>query len=74
MRKVFLITGFNNWGKTKIIKDVFKKNNFRQNQLHTFPGAACDFMVMPFSNDDLHLRGYCDEYYERIIKLKEASV
>ncbi len=74
MRKVFLVTGFNNWGKTKIIKDLFKKNNFSHDQLHSFPGSACNFMVMPFSNDDLHLRGYCNEYNERIKKLKAAGL
>jgi hypothetical protein len=74
MRKIFLVTGFNNWGKTRIIKDVFIKGSFRQDRLHNFPGAACDFMVMPYSNDDLHLRGYCEQYYKQIGKLKESNL
>jgi len=69
MRKVFLVTGFNNWGKTHIIADLFGKRAFRRDRLHRFQGSGCDFMVMPYSNDDLGLYGYCEEYYERIAEL-----
>ena len=73
MRKVFLITGFNNWGKTRIIKDVFDKGSFRRDRLHKLPGTSHEFMVQTNSNDDFHLRGYCDDYNDRIKELKQQK-
>jgi hypothetical protein len=69
-RKVFLVTGFNNWGKTRIIGDAFGKRAFRRDVLHQFQSTGYSFMVMPYSNDDLKLIGYCEQYYKR---LKELS-
>lgn len=76
MRKVFLITGFNNWGKTHIIGGAFAKPKpiFRRDKLHRFPGSACDFMVQPYSNDDLRLLGYCEQYYERLNILRDSNL
>lgn len=71
MRKVFLVTGFNNWGKTHIIGAAFGRKAFPHNKLHQFQRSGCDFMVMPYSNDDLGLRRYCDQYDERMITLKQ---
>lgn len=74
MRKVFLVTGFNNWGKTRIISEAFGKAAFRRNKLHQFQSSGCDFMVQPYSNDDLHLLGYCEQYYERIGILNKSKL
>jgi hypothetical protein len=66
MRKIFLVTGFNNWGKTHIIKAIFDQEAFSRSMLHPLPDTAYNFMVQPYSNDDLGLLGYCEQYYERI--------
>ena len=74
MRKVFLITGFNNWGKTTTIVDAFKVGAFHHTRLHPFQASGCDFLVLPKSNDDLGLRGYCEEYHKRIAKLLQLGI
>ena len=35
MAKVFLITGFNNWGKTTIIKKLFQRQRFYRNTTYS---------------------------------------
>ncbi len=74
MRKVFLITGFNNWGKTRIISDIFDVGAFRHDRLHMLPSTGYDFLVLPKSNDDLGLRLYCEEYYERMENLRNLGI
>jgi len=64
MQKVFLITGFNNWGKTTLLKDIFGTGAFRKGVAETFAGYS--FLVMPQSNDDLGKLRYEREYRERL--------
>lgn len=71
MRKVFLITGFNNWGKTTLLSDLFRKKAFLKRMPHYF--ANCPFLVMPKSNDDLGKTGYEDEFNDRLQKYEEAN-
>ena len=72
MRKVFLLTGFNNWGKTQLIKDLFNKGRILKNQLHSYSGK--DFFVLPNSNDDLGENGYVYDYQQRIKILKNNGI
>ncbi len=72
MRNVFLLTGFNNWGKTTLINDLFGKSRFIKDQLHTY--ANRDFCVIPQSNDDLGEDGYLEAYHERILKLAKNGI
>lgn len=72
MRKIFLITGFNNWGKTRILSDLFDVKAFRRDRL--YPLAGQQFMVMPMSNDDLGLNGYKREYDKRLDELRKAGL
>src|ERR1041384_1801985 len=55
MRQAFFIVGFNNWGKTTIIRRLFGgRHNFsygRQFSLQAIP--SLDFTVETHSNDDL---------------------
>jgi len=60
MRKVFLVTGFNNWGKTTLLYDLFNVKAFRRGVAYSY--AGCSFFVLPKSNDDLGKRGYEREY------------
>lgn len=71
MRKVFLITGFNNWGKTTLLTDIFKVKAFRKGVLHPFTNFP--FMVLPKSNDDIGKLGYEREYYERLQEIQTAT-
>ncbi len=71
MRKVFLITGFSNWGKTTLLSDLFATKAFRKKTPHHF--AGCSFLVMPKSNDDLGKRGYEDAFHDRLREFEEAN-
>ena len=72
MRKVFLITGFNNWGKTTLLFDLFGVGAFRTDRLYPFGGQQ--FMVVPKSNDDLGFKGYKKEVARRLKKLGEVGL
>ena len=71
MSKVFLITGFNNWGKTTLLSDLFGVKAFRKGVPHYYAGHP--FLVMPKSNDDLGMRGYEREYRDRLKKFQKAN-
>ena len=67
-QKVFLITGFQNWGKSFIIKELFNdKERFYKNKLY----KLCDkyFCVQSQSNDDWGENGYINGVNNRLQKL-----
>ena len=71
MRKVFLITGFNNWGKTTLLSDLFATKAFQKRMPKYY--ANCAFLVMPQSNDDLGRNGYEDAFNDRLQKFEKAN-
>jgi len=67
-QKVFLITGFQNWGKSFIIKELFNnRKRFYKNKLY----KLCDkkFCVQSQSNDDWGENGYINAINSRLKKL-----
>lgn len=72
MRKVFLLTGFQNWGKTWLIEKLFKRQRFFEHSVYNYSGFQ--FCVIPKSNDDLGQSGYEAEYDRRIRKLKNKNI
>jgi hypothetical protein len=71
MRKVFLITGFNNWGKTTLLYDLFGVKAFRKRSVQHFAGYP--FLVLPNSNDDLGEQGYIDAFNDRLTTFQSAN-
>lgn len=72
MRKIFLLTGFNNWGKSSLIYALFNKKRFLTDRLHHYAEAdSVDFCVQPYSNDDLGRVGYEKDMEKRLQKLQE---
>lgn len=71
MRKVFLVTGFNNWGKTTLLSHLFDTRTFRKRTPEQY--ANCSFLVMPQSNDDLGEHGYLWEFNDRLVKFEQAN-
>lgn len=69
MRKVFLLTGFSNWGKTTLIKDLFGRSRFAFGKPHSYKGKA--FCVIPQSNDDLGENGYISAHNKRVSELEK---
>ncbi|WP_130458241.1 hypothetical protein ACLSSQ_11325 [Azospira sp. APE16] len=72
MRKVFLLTGFQNWGKTYLIKQLFSRSRFHKGSTYSF--GDHDFLVLPQSNDDLGKDGYEDAYEKRIEELGKNGI
>ena len=66
-QKVFLITGFQNWGKSFIIKELFNRKRFDKNKLY----KLCDkkFCVQSQSNDDLGENRYINAIKSRLKEL-----
>ena len=71
MAKVYLITGFNNWGKTYLINSLFGKSRFFKHKPARF--ANHDFCVVPQSNDDLGQAGYITAYNDRVGFLRKSG-
>ena len=73
MAKVFLITGFNNWGKTTIIEKLFQRQRFYRNTTYSSSslvdssGKKPNFWVQQHSNDDIGKQNYIKkiESYDR---------
>ena len=71
MAKVFLITGFNNWGKTTIIKKLFqrqrfyRKTTYSSSSLVDSSGKKPNFCVQPHSNDDIGAKNYINNTNHR---------
>ncbi len=67
MRKVFLLTGFSNWGKSTLIKQVFSRGVFYRKSLYEIPSInGVEFCVQPQSNDDWGFSGYKKDLENRI--------
>lgn len=71
MRKVFLITGFNNWGKTSLLSALFRTKAFRLRIPQSF--GNCSFFVMPQSNDDLGKKRYEHAFNERLRQFENTN-
>jgi hypothetical protein len=65
LAKALLITGFNNWGKTTLINNLFQKKRFTSGLLHVIPGINRSFVVVPQSNDDDGEIGFLKKVKER---------
>lgn len=72
MRKVFLLTGFQNWGKTWLIQKLFSRKRFSKDVLYGFNDHL--FCVMPMSNDDLGKEGYEHAYHKRMEALRKGGI
>ncbi|MBC7357614.1 MAG: hypothetical protein H5U10_03650 [Desulfacinum sp.] len=54
MRRAFLIVGFNNWGKTTLVYDLFRKQRFLVGYGYRLqPDVGRRFTVESHSNDDV---------------------
>jgi ribosome biogenesis GTPase A len=52
MKKIFLLTGFSNWGKTTLIYELFRKKKFHSGKTYIIPNTDDEFYVESTSNDD----------------------
>jgi len=68
MGQAFFITGFNNWGKSTIIRSLFSFNNFRFRRPYNLrpPLDQIDFTVDSHSNDDYWGNSWIDQIQRRI--------
>lgn len=71
MSTVFLITGFNNWGKSHLIKGLFGGQRFLHDKLYPYGGHQ--FCVQSQSNDDIGQAGYEKIMRDRLAALRKAK-
>ncbi len=73
MRKVFLLTGFNNWGKSYLIEELFNgRKRFYHDKLYSYSGFK--FCVQSQSNDDFGQKGYENIIEKRLNRLAKAKL
>ncbi len=71
MRRAILLTGFNNWGKTTHIINLFSNENRQRQRFHfghhyTIQGVHASFTVETHSNDDFGQKQYIEALENRI--------
>lgn len=73
MRRAFLVTGFNNWGKSSLIFDLFERGRFSKEDNYSIGGINASFTVKSHSNDDLATDRYLREISERLDASKKKK-
>lgn len=69
MRRAFLIVGFNNWGKTTLVYDLFGKQRFLVGYGYRLQrDVGRRFTVESHSNDDTGQQRYIDLIDKRVRK------
>ncbi|MFA4957026.1 MAG: hypothetical protein WC556_08665 [Candidatus Methanoperedens sp.] len=58
MASAILITGFNNWGKSTLIRDLFGQRRFDFGTIYRISNITADFAVESHSNDDFSEKKY----------------
>jgi hypothetical protein len=67
MRRAFLMVGFNNWGKTTLIYDLFNRKRFALGEGYQLnPCLGQHFTVESLSNDDLRGQRYITKIEQRV--------
>jgi 2C-methyl-D-erythritol 2,4-cyclodiphosphate synthase len=68
MKQAVFITGFNNWGKSCIIGDLFDRSHFYHKRTYPIIGVNFEtqFTVETHSNDDWWGQKWIDKIFERI--------
>lgn len=66
MKQAVFITGFNNWGKTTIIFDLFGRYRFNYGKTYPITGLSTKFTVETHSNDDYSEQQWLRFVQERI--------
>lgn len=68
MKKLILITGFNNWGKTSVINDkrLFNRKAYYWGWTYQIPGVNSNFIVENHSNDDYYGVNWIERLKDRV--------
>ncbi len=67
MKQAIFITGFNNWGKTSLIYNLFNnRNRYQYGRLYTIKGINANFTVESHSNDDYWGQSWIDLIERRV--------
>jgi len=66
MKQAVFITGFNNWGKSRLIKHFFGQTRFHQGEDYSIAGVNAKFTVGSQSNDDHWGQFWTNKIQERL--------
>ena len=72
MTRAILLTGFNNWGKTRHIYSLFNQGRFYKGKPYAIAGVNTMFTVESHSNDDYDEADFIDTIKEKM-KLAPAN-
>ena len=66
-KRAILITGFSNWGKSKIIYTLFGRKRIGKQTPYKikYSNLEREFIVMPYSNDDINQKRFLKALKER---------
>jgi len=73
MRRAILLSGFNNWGKSTHIRNIFHHKRFRLGNEYQIQNINASFIVECRSNDDLSEKPYIDAVNKRINNASNSS-
>src|SRR5437667_9464954 len=65
-KKAIFLVGFNNWGKTIGIYDLFRRSRFYFGRTYTIPTVNASFTVFSASNDDFSEARFVQKISERL--------
>lgn len=74
MRKAIFITGFENWGKTTTICQLFDRQNFYYGWAYSIDGINARFTIDSHSNDDLGALAWRERIMRRIEQENEPDL
>lgn len=66
MKQAIFITGFNNWGKTTIIQELFNRKKYYPGVAYQIGSVNADFTVESHSNDDYGGQNWINAIQRRI--------
>ena len=73
MKRAILLTGFNNWGKTTHIYNMFGRTRFYKGSSYSIPGVNASFTVESHSNDDVGEDRFIETVKDRISKAPQRA-
>jgi hypothetical protein len=68
MKRAVLLTGFNNWGKTTHIYNIFGQTRFYKGGAYSIHGVNASFTVESHSNDDVGEDRFIETVKDKISK------
>lgn len=74
MKRAILLTGYNNWGKTTHIYNMFGRTRFYKASTYSIPYVNASFAVESHSNDDDGEEGFIEKVEGRMAEAPQTDI